>query len=58
MQKNFNIYNMDLNICRKQKGKHFNVSRWPSCPQILAKSKSNLISVGLTANNWRGLPGA
>lgn len=56
MQKNFNLYNIGLNTRRKQKRNYLNVSQWPSCPPILAKSKGNLISVGLTANKWRGLP--
>lgn len=56
MQKNFNNYNMGLNIYRKQKGNYCNASQWPSCPQILSKSRGNLISVGLTASKWRGLP--
>lgn len=40
---------MSLNICRKQKGNYFSVTQWPNCPQILAKWKGNLTSVGLTA---------
>lgn len=49
---------MGSNICKKTKGSYFNVSQWPSCSQISAKSKGNLISVGLTANKWGGLPSA